>query len=132
MIDIEYLEFGRVKTAVSTLCTNCGTSDQTGTPTFPYLKFDQKDNPAYKPSIDSDSKENHVQPMIQIDAYMNNNDKLKAKQILTLADTQMQSDGWQRIFGIQVLPTATDKVLCATARYQAIIKQNAPNDFTVI
>jgi hypothetical protein len=132
IIDIEYFEFNRVKTAVTSLCTNCGTTDQTGTPKFPYLKFDQKDNPAYKPSIDSGSKENHVQPMIQIDVYMNNSDKYKAKQIMALADTQMQIDGFERIFGPQGLPTTTAGVICLTARYQAIIKQNAPNDFTVI
>lgn len=132
MIDIEYFEFGRVKTAVSTLCTTCGTTDQSGTPVFPYLKFDQKDNPVYKQSIDSGSKENHVQPMIQLDVYMNNNDKLKSKQIMALADTQMRTDGFERVFGPQYLPTTTTGVICLTARYQVIIKQNAPNDFTVI
>lgn len=132
MIDIENLEFTRVKTAVKPLCTNCGTTQQTGTPVFPYLKFDQKDNPVYKPSIDSGSKENHVQPMIQIDVYMSKNDKLTAKKIMALADTQMQTDGFERIFGPQGVPTTTAGVICLTARYQAIIKQNSPNDFTVI
>jgi len=132
MIDIEYLEFSRVKTSVASLCTNCGTTDQTGVATFPYLKFDQKDNPQYKKSQDSDSKENHVQPMIQIDVYVTNNDKLKAKQIMALADTQMKTDGWERTFGPQSLPTTTANVICLTARYQGIVQQNAPNSFTVI
>jgi hypothetical protein len=132
MIDIEYFEFGRIQTAVKSLCTNCGTTDQSGTPKFPYLKFDQKDNPVYKQSIDSGSKENHVQPMIQIDVYMSGNDKLTAKKIHALSDTQMQTDGFERIFGPQSVPTTTAGIICLTARYQAIIKQNAPNDFTVI
>lgn len=132
MIDIENLEFTRVKTAVNSLCANCGTVPLSGTISSAYLLFDQKDNPSYKPSQDSDSKENHVQPMIQIDVYVTNNDKYKAKQIMTLADTQMQTDGWERIFGAQSIPTTTANVLCLTARYQAIVKQNSPNNFTVI
>lgn len=132
MIDIENLEFTRVKDAVKSLCLTCGTTAQSGVPVFPYLLFDQKDNPSYKLTQDSDSKENHVQPMIQIDVYMTNNDKYKAKQIMTLADTQMQTDGWERIFGPQSIPTTTANVLCLTARYQAIVKLNSPNNFTVI
>jgi len=132
MTDIESLEFTRVKTAIASLCPNCGTVPLTGTLSTAYLLFDQKDNPSYKPSQDSGSKENHVQPMIQIDVYVSNNNKYLGKQIHALSDTQMQSDGWERIFGPQSLPTTTANVLCLTTRYQAIIRQNAPNDFTVI
>lgn len=132
MIDIENLQFTRVKTAVNSLCANCGTTQQSGSPVFPYLLFDQKDNPSYKPSQDSDSKENHVQPMVQIDVYVNNNNKYQGKQIHALSDAQMQTDGWERIFGVQSVPTTTPNVLCLTARYQAIVKQTAPNEFTVI
>ena len=131
MIDIENLEFTRVKTAVSTLCPNCGTIPLSGTIQSAYLLFDQKDNPSYKPTQDSDSKENHVQPMIQIDVYVTNNDKYKAKQIMTLADTQMQTDGWERIFGPQSIPTTTANVLCLTARYQGIVESIGSNQFRV-
>jgi len=132
MIDIESLQFTRVKSAVvaSFSTCECQTVDNSATsPKFPYLQFSQKDNPTYAPSIDGGSKENHVQPMIQIDVYTTDT-TLKAKQIMAVADTQMQTDGWQRIFGPQ--PLSLTSPYRFTARYQAIVKQNAPNNFTVI
>lgn len=125
--------FSTLKTYITSICPNCGTVEKTTAPTaFPYLLFVQKDNPSYAPSIDSDSKENHVQPMVQIDIFMNNNDMYKAELVANKADECMQLYGWQRIFGYQPLSVGADGVCRLTARYQAIIKQNSPNNFTVI
>lgn len=127
IIDIENLEFTRVKTAVASLCTECGTADNTSTtPPIAYLLFVQKDNPVYKKAIDSDKKENFVQPMIQIDVITQDS-LYKAKQIMKLADTQMQTDGWERIFGPQ--PISLAKPFRVTARYQAVVKETSPNNF---
>jgi hypothetical protein len=132
MIDIESAQFTNVKNAVVSKypsCT-CSTLDNSSSaPSFPYLEFVQKDNPIYAQSIDSGSKENHVQPMIQIDVFTNDT-MLKAKQIMATTDNQMQADGWQRIFGPQPMSLISPYRL--TCRYQAIVKQNAPNDFSVI
>lgn len=128
MIDIEALQFTRVKEAVSSLCPNCGTISQDDKPKFPYLQFVQLDNPAYWQTADSDSKENHVQPMIQIDVYTTDS-LYQAKQILKLADTQMQTDGWERTF---MQPLSLSSPFRYTARYRAIVKENGPNSYTVI
>lgn len=135
MINIKNAQYTRLKTYApfSALCTNSGTVEVNSQPTaFPYTSFVQKDNMPLAQSIDSGSKENHVQPMIQIDIYMNNNDMYKAEQVAEQADALMQIDGWQRTFGYQPTPTAWTGIVRLTARYTAIIKQNAPNEFTVI
>lgn len=136
MIDIEYAQFNIVKndTSVKALCADCGTEElKTAPAAFPYFSFVQKDNPSYKPSQDSDSKENHVQPMIQVDVYQSvaKGGKYSAKQIASKIDDCMASYGWERIFGYQPIADSTSYTRL-TARYQAIIRQNAPNDFTVI
>jgi len=135
MINIKNLQYTRLKTYAPflALCTNSGTIEQTTKPTaFPYMTFVQMDNTPYAPSIDSDSKENHVQPMIQIDVYTSNSNMYQAEQIIEKADDLMQADGWQRIFGPKPMPSMSVDVARQTARYQAIVKQNSPNNFTVI
>lgn len=127
MIDIEVLQYNRVKDAISSLCPNSGTVDQSGTPKFPYLQFVQMDNPTYKFTQDSDSKENHVNPMIQIDVYTTDS-LYNAKQILKLADTQMQSDGWERTF---MQPLNLSSPFRYTARYTAVVEEISPNKFRV-
>jgi hypothetical protein len=132
MISIKNVQFTRVKSAISTLCPNSGTvEDSESPPAFPYLLFVQKDNPIYRESQTFDSKENHVQPMIQIVAYTSkdNDTMYHCEQIFNAADTQMIADGWTRIFGPE---PSTKGYNSLTARYQAIVQQNAPNDFTVI
>ena len=128
MIDIEALQYTRIKEAIKSLCPNSGTVNQSDNPKFPYLQFVQMDNPSYKPTQDSDSKENHVNPMIQIDVYTTSS-LYDAKQILKLADTQMQSDGWERTF---MQPLNLSSPFRYTARYRGIVKENSPNNFTVI
>jgi hypothetical protein len=131
MIDIEAAEFTKVKAAIVAAYStcNCVTVSADTPTTFPTMLFSQKDDPVYKQSIDSGSKENHVQPMIQIDVFTTDT-MLKAKQIMAVADTAMQADGWERTFGPQPLSLVSPfRIVC---RYQAIVKQNAPNNFTVI
>lgn len=133
IISIKNLQFTLLKTYIADICPNCGTVEQTTKPTaFPYLTFVQMDNPSYKPSQDSDSKENHVQPMFQVDVYMNNSDMYKAEQVIAKADDCLQSYGWERIFGNKPMQSMSVDVARQTARYQGIVKQNAPNNFTVI
>ena len=134
MINIKNAQFTRVKTALSTMIKSSGTIEELPTsPDFPYLSFVQKDNPQYTRSQTFNSKENHVQPMIQLDVYTANpsDTMYKCEQIMDLADSIMIADGWGRIFGPQPTVKASSYNRL-TARYQGIVKQNAPNDYTVI
>ena len=131
MINIKNAQFTNVKNHVKDICPDCNTIEQNTPTVFPSLLFRQMDNPSYKNSQDSDSKENHVRPMIQIDIYTANNNMYQAEQIMNKADEQMQTDGWERTFGPQPIKTSSTYAQL-TARYQGIVRQNAPNDFTVI
>jgi len=133
IIQIKNLQFTLLKNYIKDICPNCGTIEQTTKPAkFPYLTFVQMDNPSYKPTQDSDSKENHVQPMFQVDVYMNNSDMYTAETVIAKADECLQSYGWERIFGAKPMSSMSTDVARQTARYQAIVKQNSPNNFTVI
>ena len=130
MISIETTLFNIVKDAVKSICPNYGTVEQATPSSFPYMLFVQKDNPSYKGTQDSDSKENHVQPMIQIDIFSNKS-MYECKTIIAKADDEMQKYGFERIFGAQPIPTGSTYYRI-TARYQGIVQQNALDDFTVI
>ena len=133
IISIKNLQFTLLKEYIKDICPNCGTVEQTtAPPSFPYLTFVLMDNPCYKKSQDSDSKENHVQTMFQVDVYMNDNNMYKAEQVIAKADECLQSYGWERIFGAKPISSGMAGVARQTARYQAIVKQTAPNDYTVI
>ncbi len=131
MISIKNYQFTRVKTGISSICANCGTLSENEAPTaLPYLSFTQKDNPTYRQTRDSGSNENHVQPMVQIEVYTSktNSTMYQCEQIFNKADEIMINDGWTRITG----PIPSSKTHHSlTARYQAVVGQNAPNDFTV-
>lgn len=132
MINIKNSQYTRVKNAISSICQNSGTSEENDTPPkLPYLLFVQKDNPTHRQSQTFDSKENHVQPMVQIDVYTSkeSDTMYNCEKIFELADNQMVADGWTRIFGPQPQTKGHNRL---TARYQAIVKLNSPNDFTVI
>lgn len=131
MIDIEALQFSRVKTAVVAAypaCT-CNTTDNSSTaPKFPYLQLSQEDDPIYEKTIDSGNKENHVKPMMQLDAYTTTT-MLDCKKIFAVADSKMQADGWTRTFGPQPLSKVSPFRL--TARYQAVVEQTGANSYMV-
>lgn len=127
IIDIETSQYNRVKDGVKSLCINSGTAEPQTPPSFPYLSFVQKDNPIYRKTSDSGGKENHVQPMIQIDAFSTTS-MYNAKQIIKLADTVMVGDGWERIL---LQPTQSVSPFRMTARYQAVVTETSPNNFTV-
>lgn len=131
MIDIENALYTLVKNEALAICPNSGTTELNGAPpSWPYMLFIQKDNPSYTKSADSESKENHVQPMIQIDIYSKVS-KQECKNIMNVVDDSMQKYGFSRIFGVQPINTGSTYYQ-TIARYQAIVKKNATNDFTVI
>lgn len=128
MINIKNAMYTVLKNEIASICPNSGTVEQETPPSFPYLSFIQKDNPSYKKTQDSGSKENHVQPMIQIDIYTTDS-MYKCETIADKADAVMQSCGWERIFGPQPIKSSYFRI---TMRYQGIVKKNGTNDFTII
>lgn len=123
MIDIENLQYTKVKNALGSLCKGYGTSLVTNTPSdWPYMSFVQMDNPVYRQTIDSGSNENHVQPMIQISVYSKSN-KTECKNVIAAADAVMINDGWVRIFGPQPID-ANSSYFRMDARYQAVVDKN--------
>lgn len=133
MIDIENYQYTRVKNGVLSLCPNSGTTEvQTTPPEFPYMSFVQKDNPMYRGSMDSDSKENHVNPMIQIDVYtMGTTQKTDCKKIMAKIDETMQADGWERTYGPQPIATGKDYYRM-TMRYRGIVSKIGTNNYVVL
>jgi len=127
IIDIEVAQFNKVKTGIASLCTNSGTVEPQTPPSFPYLSFVMKDNPIYRRTSDSDKKENHVQPMIQIDVFSTTS-MYNAKQIMKLVDAVMVGDGWERTF---LQPIQSVSPFRVTARYQAVVTETSPNNFRV-
>ena len=132
IISIKNKQFTLLKDYIKDICPNCGTVEQTtAPPSFPYLTFVQMDNAPYKKTRDSGSRENHVQPMFQVDVYMNDNNMYKAEQVIAKADDCLQSYGWERIFGAKPLASGMAGVARQTARYQGIVEQTAPNDYKI-
>jgi hypothetical protein len=121
MIDKANTTYTKVKTAVNSLIKG---SSQTYTDTlsdFPYMYFNQVDNP--ETSSDLDGNENAVKPMTEITVYTKGETKLTdAKKVMGLVDTQMHSLGYQRIFGPQQIPNLADTTMCRLlSRYSRVI-----------
>lgn len=123
MIDRANEIYTRVKKAIEPLCKNSGQSTEEVPAVFPYLDFDQQDNPVHQRSVDLQNVENAVVPMIQITAYTKGLGKLSnAKKIISLADKEMQSMGFRRTFGPQKIQNTSDSSICrVVARYTRVI-----------
>ncbi len=131
MINIKNAMFTTLKNEIKDICPNLGSVESDTPPNLPYIAFLQRDNAPFKGSADSGSKENHVQPMIQIDVYTSktNDTMYHAETIADKADEIMQKYGWERIFGPQPIATNYFRV---TMRYQGVVRKNGTNDYTVI
>jgi hypothetical protein len=111
-----------VKNAIGTTLLKDSSQTFTNTPTaFPFMFFDQKDNPTT--ADDLDNNENAVNATIEITIYTNDTSKLTtAKKIHAIADTQMRSMGFRRTFGPQQITNIADTSICRLiARYTRII-----------
>lgn len=123
MIDIENKQYTAVKNGIKDICSSIGTSiNSSKPPDFPYLAFEQLDNPIHQRTISSGSNENHVQPMIQISVFSTKN-KTECKNIMSKADEIMLNDGWTRTFGPRQIET-NSSYYRIDARYQAIVDKN--------
>lgn len=122
MIDKGNAIYTKVKNAVSSLCTNTGQSIDDVPSSFPYLDFNQVDNPVYERASDLEEIENAVSPLVEIDIYTIGTSKLtNGKKIAKLADEEMMKLGFIRKFGPQKIDNLQDKSICRLkARYQRV------------
>lgn len=122
MIDKSNVIYTKVKNAVSSLCENTGQSIDDVPSSFPYLDFNQVDNPVYKRAADFEEIENAISPMVEIDIYTTGTSKLtNGKKIAKLADEEMLKLGFVRKFGPQKIDNLQDKSICRLkTRYQRV------------
>lgn len=122
MIDKSNAIYTKVKNAVSSLCTNTGQSIDDVPSSFPYLDFNQVDNPVYERAADFEEIENAISPMVEIDIYTTGTSKLtNGKKIAKLADEEMLKLGFVRKFGPQKIDNLQDKNICRLkTRYQRV------------
>lgn len=123
MIDRANEIFTRVKRAVEPLCKSVGQSSEDTPSEFPYLDFNQADNPVHNQSVTLEAIENAVVPMVELTAYTKGSGKLiTGKKILSLADTEMQSMMFRRSFGPKKQTNAADTSICRViTRYTRVI-----------
>jgi hypothetical protein len=121
MIDVANKCYTRVKTAVNALIKGASQTYIDTPPDFPYMYFNQVDNP--ETASDLDGNENAVKPMTEITIYTMGDTKLTdAKKIMALADTQMKSMGYIRTFGPREVTNITNTNICRLlSRYSRVI-----------
>lgn len=119
MIDVSNEIYTRVKTAVQSVCESTSQLFQDPPASFPHLLVDMKDNPVTV--TDMENQECGVTPVVELIAYTEG-DLATAKEIISLADTQMRNMEFTRIFGPQQVTDAEDmSITRITARYSRLI-----------
>lgn len=101
MIDIENLVFDRVYTALSQLhpSANITAGYDEKTAVFPTVVVRQTNSQPYRSSATDDCSENHVRITFEIEVYSDreNTGRSECKEILSDADTIMQSMKFRRV-----------------------------------
>lgn len=119
MIDVSNEIYTRVKTAVQSVCDSTSQLFQDPPASFPHLLVDMKDNPVTV--TDMENQECGVTPVVELTAYTKG-DLVTAKEIISLADTQMRNMEFTRIFGPQQVTDAEDmSITRIVARYSRLI-----------
>lgn len=105
MIDHEYEVYTALKQAVQVKhpSLECSSVEQDAPPSFPFLAFEQYDNPVAMEHYDGSEK--FVAPKFRATVFCDENDKVLAKTILADADEFMASVGFIRTFGPQKVAT---------------------------
>ena len=127
MIDIENIIIDKLTTALQDKYGSdfFVSSDIASIPSqVPAVAVEMVDNPTYMQTLDTNWRENHAQPLFQIDGYTNDvaGRKTQCKQILAVVDDVMQSLGLVRISGPTPTPN-TDKYRMS-ARYRCIVSND--------
>lgn len=95
-------------------------------PTFPCISLVEMDNQIYRNTRTSDSIENHVQVVYEVNVYSNKKKGKKAecKAIIGFIDKQLESLGFTRTL-LNPVPNEQDATIYRmVARYRAIISKN--------
>lgn len=119
MIDKSSEIFTRILSAVQPLCGSVSQAYQDSPAGFPHVFVDDKDNPVT--CTDMENNECAVTLLIEVTAYTEGDLSL-AKEIIGLADAEMQRMGFARLFGPQQAANIPDTgVVRVTARYSRMI-----------
>lgn len=128
MINIENEIFNRVATSVSNEYPNAGVSGEyVKMPSvFPHISIVEMDNLAYIKTQSSDSGENHVSVMYEVNVYSNltNGKKTECKNIIALIDAEMIAMGFNRTMLQPILNMDDATIYRMVARYTAVVSQN--------
>lgn len=111
MIDHEYQIYTELKNHMLAKYPGleCSSIEQDSPPSFPFMAFEQYDNPvAMEHYCES---ERFVAPKFRISVFCDGNDKVLAKDLLTEADSYMASVGLIRGFGPQKVATDLPNVV---------------------
>ena len=95
-------------------------------PSFPCVSLIEADNQVYRNTRTTDSNENHVQVMYEVDVYSNKKTgrKSECKTILALIDNLMINLGFTRSL-LTPIPNEEDAtVYRMVARYRAIVSKD--------
>lgn len=104
-------------------------NDSAAPPRFPAVTIVQKDNANYQRTIDSDSLENHVKVMYQIDVYTNDKKELdrmdSAENITAEISDFMLGLGFNRTL-CQPIPNVNDmSIYRISMRFEGVIGRDA-------
>lgn len=94
-------------------------------PSFPCVSLIEADNQVYRNTRTTDSNENHVQVIYEVDVYSNKKTgrKSECKTILALIDTLMINLGFTRTILTPVPNEEDATVYRMVARYRAIVSK---------
>lgn len=122
MIDVSTAVYNRVKTAVSSLCTNVSMIESDTPPGIPYVTVVQTDNPIARSRTDSDSFENAVYSVIEINVYTNGaSSLLDNKKIQALVNDELVGAGYVRKYGFRPIKNVLDTSITRyVARYESL------------
>ncbi|MCB6366652.1 hypothetical protein LI291_10755 [Intestinibacillus massiliensis] len=127
MIDVESAIFSTVATAFTAAYPNGSRyGEQVDTPAkFPCLTLVEIDNATYQRSQDTAITEHHAAVIYELDCYSNKTSgaKQECKNIMALADQEMQQMGFTRLFCNQT-KNMDSKIYRMTARYTGVISEN--------
>ncbi len=128
MIDVETEIFSTVATAVREEYPKIYmTGEYVKSPSsFPCVSLIEEDNQVYRNTRTTESIENHVQVIYEVNVYSNKTSgkKSECKEIMALIDTQMETLGFTRTL-LSPVPNEEDATIYRlTARYRALVSKN--------
>lgn len=128
MIDIETEIFNIVATKVREKFQNIYMTGEyvKSPPSFPCVSLVETDNQSYRHSRTTDSNENHVEVVYEVNVYSNlkTGKKAQCKNIIAFVDEQLSALGFTRTL-LTPVPNEEDATIYRmVGRYRAIVSKN--------